>query len=108
MKANSINAVTVVGAIVAIAAFATGAILFTADSDTGMARIGLLMAFFGTIIPSLIAALHAGKAREQTNGSLDARIEAGVYRAQEVRRRVIEQEVAPTTTPEPRAAPERN
>lgn len=97
MKASTINVITVLGAIVALAAFATGAILFTADTDQGMSRIGLLLAFFGTIVPSLVAALHAGKAREQTNGSLDERIEAGVYRAQAVRRREVIDETEPTT-----------
>lgn len=75
----------IVAALVTFAALATGAILFIAG-DQELERLGLLFAFFATIIPTLVAALRSDQAASQTNGSMDARIAAAVQAALQLRR----------------------
>jgi hypothetical protein len=55
-----------------------------------------LALFFGIlaiIVPALIGMLRADQGARQTNGSLDGRIESAVFRAQDVRRRNIADEL---------------
>lgn len=78
------NAV-VVGALVAIAALVTAAVMFT-SGDQALERLAVLVAVIGSIVPGLLAALRADHAATQTNGGLDAKIQSAVQAALQVQR----------------------
>lgn len=86
MKSTTIVVIT---ALVAFGVMATGAVLLIGNSSQATEHLGLLFALFGTMIPSLVALLHAAKASSNTNGALDDRMEAAFYRAQNVRRKEV-------------------
>lgn len=77
---------TLIAGAVAIAAFATAAVLFTSPGPESLQRLGLLFALLGVMAPAILGALKAGEAAVNTNGKLDARIEAAVHRANAARR----------------------
>jgi len=77
--------IIVMGMIV-IAAFALAAILFVDPGPEANERLGLFFALIGTAVAALVGALRADQTKQQTNGSLDARIQDAVYRANAVRR----------------------
>lgn len=93
--------VVIVGGLLVIVAFALAAILLVAPGPEATQRLGLFFAIVGTTVASLVAALKSSQAASNTNGSLDNRIEAAVFRAQNVRRREVRGEqaqAAPTPT----------
>jgi hypothetical protein len=81
-----VSRITIIGALVTMALFALAAVLFVADSSAANERLGLFFALAGAIVTGLIAALRADQAAVNTNGKLDARIQAAVHRANAARR----------------------
>jgi hypothetical protein len=73
----------IVVAIIAIAAFATGAVMFI-QGDSSLQRLGLLFGLFGALLPGLLGALKADAAAKSTdttssiaqalNGGFEARV----------------------------------
>lgn len=81
------NGVAIIGAILALSLFALAGVLFVAQGPESMQRLGLLFGVIGTGIAALVAALKSTEAASNTNGKLDARIQAAVHRANDARRR---------------------
>lgn len=67
--------------------FALAGVLFIQPGPESTQRLALLFGLLGTAVAALVAALKAGEAAVNTNGKLDARIEAAVHRANAARRR---------------------
>lgn len=90
----------VLGVVAALVMFATAAVILTTDTDAGTARLGLLFALIGTVIPVLLASVKSDQAATQTNGSMDERIHKQVTaaladRAEAVAQGRTEDRVAP-------------
>jgi predicted cobalt transporter CbtA len=77
----------VIAAIVALVAFALAGLLLIPTGSESTYRLGLLFGIIGTAVAAFVGMLKAGQAASNTNGKLDARIEAGVHRAMAARRR---------------------
>lgn len=86
---RSMSVLAAVGGLIALTAFALGAVLMIAPGPESTQRLALFFGLVGTGAAALVALLRADQAQSQTNGALDDRIEAAVYRAQAVRRREI-------------------
>jgi hypothetical protein len=81
---NRYSTLALIGALVAIAAFATGAVLFISDTDETTQRLGILFALFGAIVTGIISALKSDAAAKSTdsvsaiaqalNGGFEARV----------------------------------
>jgi hypothetical protein len=84
--------VAIAGGLTVAMCLALAAILLLGDTDHEMERLGLFFGVLGTVVAALIGMMRADQGAKQTNGSLDARIESAVYRAQNVRRAEIESE----------------
>jgi hypothetical protein len=84
---NGYSRLAIIGALVAVAAFGTGAVLFLAGDDA-IQRLGILFALFGTIVAGLLSTLRADSAATQTsitsnianglNGAFDQRVRNAV------------------------------
>ncbi len=105
MQRKGLSTLAIVGALVAIAGLATAAVLWT-TGDQALERLGILVAVFASIIPGLISVLRSDQAAasshqaaEQTNGTLDARIQAAVQAAVQVRRPGDVAVITPTDAP---------
>lgn len=85
MKNNS-NATIVVGLIV-LTLFALAGVLLVTPGPESTQRLGLLFGVIGTGLAAFVGLLKSDQAATNTNGKLDARIEAGVHRAMSARRR---------------------
>lgn len=95
------SATVVVGALVAFVMFGLAAVLLVSPGPESTTRLGLVFGLIGTIVPVLLVLLRADQSAKQTNGTLDDRIEAAVYRAQNVRRRQVEREAPAADDLEP-------
>ena len=62
------------------------AVLLVQSGPESTQRLGLFFGVVGTVVAALIGMLRADQGATQTNGKLDARIEAGVHRAMAARR----------------------
>lgn len=109
--AGQFSTVVIVAALIAFAALATGAIMFI-SGDQAMEKIGVLFALFGTIIPTLVAALRSDQAAsradrtvQQTNGNLDSRIANAVAAALQARRATDHVLIDQTPRPETETLP---
>lgn len=80
------SGLAIIGALVALVAFALAAVLFIAEGSAATERLGLFFALLGTVVAGLIATLRADQAATQTNGKLDSRIAEAVAAALESRR----------------------
>lgn len=78
--------VAIVGGLTVAMCLSLAAILLLGDTDHDTERLGLFFGVVGTVVAALIGMMRADQGAKQTNGSLDARIEAGVYRAMAQRR----------------------
>lgn len=84
------SGLALVGALVAIAAFGTAAVLFVASGDESIQRLGLLFALFGVMVPAIISVLKTDRTEAQTvsvgniakalNGQFEERVEGAVQR----------------------------
>jgi hypothetical protein len=83
----------IVGGLTAAMCLALAAILLVQEGSESTQRLALFFGIVGSITAALIGMLRADQAHTQTNGGLDARIEAGVYRAQAVRRAEVVEEI---------------
>lgn len=83
MRSNT----TVVAAVIALALIGLAAILFTAPGNESSDRLALLFAVLAPTVVSLLALLRSDQAASNTNGKLDARMQAAVHRANTARRR---------------------
>lgn len=75
---------TLIGGIVAVLFLSLAAILFVSPENND--RVALFFGLVGLIVPALIGMLRADQAQYNTNGKLDARIQAAVHRANAARR----------------------
>lgn len=81
------NTAILVAGLAVFGAFALAAVVIVQPGPESTQRLALLFGVLGTGVAALVAALKAGEAASNTNGKLDARIEAGVLRANAARRR---------------------
>lgn len=63
---QNVSRSVVVASLVAVLALITAAVLFI-SGDAAMERLALLIAFAGTIVPGLVAALRSDQAAKSTN-----------------------------------------
>lgn len=91
-----------IGGIVALCLFGTAAVLFVQGGDS-LQRLALLFGMIGAAVTAFLAMLKADLSATQTNGGLDARIQAGVHRALAARRQgdppLTPDEIAELTKP---------
>lgn len=66
-------------ALVSVVALSVAAALFV-TGDRELEKLGFVAGVVGLVVPSIAAALKASQAADQTNGNLDARVEAAVGR----------------------------
>jgi hypothetical protein len=71
----------VIAGVVAVAAFATAAVLFIGSSSDALQRLALLFGLLGLFAPALAGLLRADAAAARVDGHLDDRIQAAVERA---------------------------
>lgn len=83
---DRITPAAAIAAAIAVATLALAAVLFIAPGPESTQRLGLFFAVVGTIVTALVTLLRADQAASQTNGKLDARIQAAVHRANNARR----------------------
>lgn len=93
MNGNGYSRIALIAALVAIALFATMAVLFVTTSDESLQRLALLFGLFGVAVPSIIGVLKADTAAAQTekmtgvakalNGVFEDRVQAAAMRANE-------------------------
>lgn len=76
-----------VAGITVLTLFGLAAVLFIQPGPESTQRLALFFGALGTGLAAFVAMLKAGQAAGNTNGKLDARIEAAVHRAQNARRR---------------------
>jgi len=86
MNGTKLSTLGIVGGLTAIVAFALAAVLFIQPGPESSQRLGLFFGMVGVVITTLVGMLRSDQAAKQTNGSLDARIQAGVHRAMNARR----------------------
>lgn len=86
MKGRYSN-VAVIGGLVAFGLLALAAVLFIAPGPESTQRLALFFGVIGSGVAALVALLRSDEAATQTNGKLDARIQAAVHRANNARRR---------------------
>ncbi len=79
--------VAIIAALLAFGALALAGVLLVSPGDEATQRLGLLFGVIGTAVAALVALLRADQAAKNTNGSLDARIESAVFRANATRRK---------------------
>lgn len=77
----------IIAGVLVLSLFGLAAVLFVAPGPESTQRLALLFGAIGTGIAAFVAMLKAGQSATNTNGKLDARIEAGVHRAMSARRR---------------------
>lgn len=88
MKAsNAAPSPLVLATIVAFGILALLGVLLVSTGPESIQRLGLLFGVLGTGLAAIVSLLKSGQAADNTNGKLDARIEAGVHRAMAARRR---------------------
>lgn len=87
MRVSDASPVVVVAGLAAFALIIAAVVLLAEPGDEGTQRIGLFLAAMAPAILGLVALLRADQAASNTNGKLDARIEAAVHRANAARRR---------------------
>lgn len=73
------NPSVIVGAVVAVVFIACGAAIAAVYSMNPGAIVGLITAIVAPTVPALLALLKADKAQQQTNGSLDKRIQENLH-----------------------------
>lgn len=97
----------IIAGAIAISCLALAGVLLIAPGPESTQRLGLYFGVIGTIVATLVALLKADQAQQNTNGRLDARIQAAVHRANNARRRgdrplsPDELTSLPPTAPEP-------
>jgi len=84
---QKVSPLIVVMGMIVIAAFGLAAILFVDQGPESNERLGLFFALIGTATAALVGALRADQTKQQTNGSLDQRIQDAVFQANAVRRK---------------------
>jgi len=103
MDGNKLSTLGIVGGITAVVAFALAAVLFIQPGEESAQRLGLFFGMVGVVITTLVGMLRSDQAAKQTNGSLDARIQANVHRALGQRKADLglnaNGDPAPTATP---------
>ena len=77
----------VVVGVMVLTLFGLAGVLLVSPGTEAQFRLGLLFGVIGTGLAAFVGMLKAGQAADNTNGKLDARIEAAVHRAQAARRR---------------------
>lgn len=90
----------IAGGLTAAMCLALAAIILVQPGSESTQRLALFFGVVGSVTAALIGMLRADQARSNTNGSLDARIESAVYRAQRVRRKEIEADNLDPRVPE--------
>jgi len=88
-----LSKLAVIGGISVCLLVALAGVLFINEDGDSSQRLALLFGIIALVVPALIAMLRADQAKTQTNGALDGRIEAAVYRAQAVRRREVAEDL---------------
>lgn len=91
---GGVSRVAVIAALIAFGTLALAGVLLVQPGPESTQRLGLFFGVLGTAVAALVALLRADQAATQTNGSLDARIQAGVHRAMSARRRGDDPEAA--------------
>lgn len=76
---KSASTVVLAAALVSIVALTVAAVLLL-TGDQQLEKLAVVTAVIGLVVPSLAGSLKASQAADQTNGGLDARIEAAVGR----------------------------
>jgi len=76
----------VVAGLTSFGMMALAAVILVAQGPESMQRLALFFGLVGLVIPALLAMLRSDQAASNTNGKLDARIQAAVHRANAARR----------------------
>jgi hypothetical protein len=84
-----------IAALVALSLIGLAAVLFVSEGSESTQRLAMLFGIIGTGVASLVSLIRSDQSASQTNGSLDARIQAGVHRAMAARRRGEDPEEVP-------------
>jgi hypothetical protein len=82
-----VSRISILIALCAFGFFALAGVVVVQPGPESTQRLGLLFGVIGAGIASLGALLKAEQAAGQTNGTLDARIQSAVHRANDARRR---------------------
>jgi hypothetical protein len=84
----------IAAAVLVLVLFALAGVLLVPPGPESTQRLGLLFGVIGTAVAAFVAMLKSAQAAANTNGKLDARIEAAVHRANAARRRGDEPKTA--------------
>lgn len=84
---RSESSLPILAVLSALIFFGLAGVLFISEGPESTSRLGLLFGLLGLAVPTLLGALKASQAQQQTNGKLEDRIEAGVLRAMATRRK---------------------
>ena len=105
---QNLSRLSILGAILAVICLALAGLILIAPGAND--RVALFFGILGIALPALLGQLKADQAAGNTNGSLDARIEAGVHRAMSARRRgdtpATAEQVSETGSPIAAAGPD--
>lgn len=82
-----VSRLAVIVALIVAMLIALGGVLYIAPGPESTQRLGALFGILGIGVAAIVGLLKADQAATQTNGKLDARIQAGVHRAMNARRR---------------------
>ena len=81
------SALAIGACLVSFGLMALAAVLFVSDEHGDeMQRLALFFGLISLVVPALLAMLRADQSASNTNGKLDARIQAAVHRANAARR----------------------
>jgi hypothetical protein len=82
---RNVSGLTAAGAVLALICLGIAAAMLIAPEAND--RLALVFGMIGLALPVFLGNLKADQAASNTNGKLDARIQAAVHRAQNARRR---------------------
>lgn len=83
---KNVSPLATFGALVALSLIGLAAVLFVAEGGESMQRLAFLFGILGTGVAAVVGMLRSDQSKQQTNGGLDARIQAAVHRANAARR----------------------
>ena len=83
---RNMSTIALVAALIVFGLMALAGVLLVQVGEESLQRLGLLFGVIGTAVAALVALLKADQAATNTNGNLDARIQAAVHRANAARR----------------------
>jgi hypothetical protein len=84
---RNVSPLAIYGLLGVLVAFALAGVLLVQPGPESTQRLGLFFGVVGTAVAAVVAVLRSDQAATNTNGKLDARIQAAVHRANDARRR---------------------